>query len=88
MLEFEKTTALVTTGIYRYIRHPMYSSLLFLAWGVFFKSPSWADGLIVAVATLALLATARTEEAEDLRFFGEAYREYTRRSKRFIPFIF
>jgi len=88
MLEFEKTTALVTTGIYRTIRHPMYSSLLFLAWGVFFKSPSWVDGLIVVVATLALVATARTEEAEDLHYFGEAYRDYMRRSKRFIPFIF
>ena len=88
MLDFEKTTALVTDGIYRYIRHPMYSSLLFLAWGVFFKSPSWVDGLIVMVATLALVATARTEEAEDVRFFGEAYQDYMRRSKRFIPFIF
>ncbi|MBN2146607.1 MAG: isoprenylcysteine carboxylmethyltransferase family protein, partial [Anaerolineales bacterium] len=88
LLEFEKTTALVTDGIYRYIRHPMYSSLLFLAWGVFFKSPSWVDGLIVMVATLALVATARTEEAEDVRFFGETYQDYMRRSKRFIPFIF
>jgi protein-S-isoprenylcysteine O-methyltransferase Ste14 len=88
MLEFEKTTNLVTTGIYQYIRHPMYSSLLFLAWGIFFKSPSWVDGIIVFVATAALWATARTEEAEDVRFFGEAYREYMRRSKRFVPFIF
>jgi protein-S-isoprenylcysteine O-methyltransferase Ste14 len=37
----EKTTSLVTTGIYGYIRHPLYSSLLFLTWGVFFKRPSW-----------------------------------------------
>jgi protein-S-isoprenylcysteine O-methyltransferase Ste14 len=88
LLEFEKTTRLVTEGIYRYIRHPMYSSLLFLAWGGFFKSPSWVDGLIVSVATLALLATAHTEEAEDLRYFGEAYEEYMRRSKRFIPYIY
>ena len=88
LLEFEKTTALVTTGIYHYIRHPMYSSLLFLAWGVFFKSPSWVDGLIVTVTTLALLATARTEEVEDVRFFGEDYREYMQRSKRFVPYIF
>ena len=66
----------------------MYSSLLFLAWGVFFKSPSWVDGLIVTVTTLALLATARTEEVEDVRFFGEDYREYMQRSKRFVPYIF
>jgi protein-S-isoprenylcysteine O-methyltransferase Ste14 len=87
LLEFEKTTRLVTHGLYRYIRHPMYSSLLFLAWGVFF-SPSPLDALIALAATLALLATARTEEAENLRFFGPAYREYMGRTRRFIPFIY
>ena len=39
LLGFEKTTALVTAGIYRYIRHPLYSSLVFLAWGIFFQAP-------------------------------------------------
>jgi protein-S-isoprenylcysteine O-methyltransferase Ste14 len=47
LVAFEKTTTLVTTGAYRYIRHPLYSSLLFLAWGVFFKAPSWLGGLLV-----------------------------------------
>ena len=37
---FEKTSKLVTVGLYRYICHPLYSSLFFLGWGVFFKSPS------------------------------------------------
>jgi hypothetical protein len=41
LLYFEKTTQLVTTGVFKYIRHPLYSSLLLLAWGVFFKHPSW-----------------------------------------------
>ena len=38
LLAFEKTTTLVNTGIYHYIRHPLYSSLLLLAWGIFSKS--------------------------------------------------
>lgn len=88
MVAFEKTTALVTTGVYRYIRHPLYSSLLFLAWGIFFKTPSWLGGLLALAATLFLVATARIEEAENLRFFGETYREYTKRTKMFIPFLF
>ncbi len=37
LLAFEKTTTLVTTGIYGTIRHPLYSSLLLLAWGIFLK---------------------------------------------------
>jgi len=88
MVAFEKTTALVTTGVYRYIRHPLYSSLLFLAWGIFFKAPSWLGGALAVAATLFLLATARVEEAEDIRFFGEEYRAYIRHSKMFVPFLF
>jgi protein-S-isoprenylcysteine O-methyltransferase Ste14 len=88
MLEFEKTTALVTAGAYRYIRHPLYSSLLFLAWGIFFKSPSWLGGILTLAATLFLVATARAEEAEDVRFFGPAYQEYIKQTRMFIPFLF
>ena len=49
LFAFEKTTSLVTTGIYRYIRHPLYSSLLFLAWGIFFKFPSLMGFALAAV---------------------------------------
>jgi protein-S-isoprenylcysteine O-methyltransferase Ste14 len=85
---FEKTTNLVTVGVYRYIRHPMYSSLLFLAWGIFFKAPSWVGGLLALASTLFLVTAARIEEAENMGFFGEGYREYMRRTKMFIPFLF
>ena len=40
LMAFERTTKLVTSGIYKYIRHPLYSSLLLLAWGAFFKAPT------------------------------------------------
>ena len=87
LLAFEKTTVLVTDGIYRYIRHPLYSSLLFLNWGIFFKDPSLL-GLSIAIAsTMFLVLTARAEEKEDIDYFGEAYREYMSRSKRFVPYI-
>lgn len=87
MLEFEKTTALVTTGIYSYIRHPMYGSLVFLCWGFFFKQPSLAGGALALIACGLLAATARVEEAENIRYFGEKYREYMKRTKMFVPFI-
>jgi protein-S-isoprenylcysteine O-methyltransferase Ste14 len=88
LIGMEKTTRLVTGGIYHYIRHPMYSSLFFLGWGIFFKDPSW-PGLVLAAAVSVFLAmTARVEEAEDIAFFGEAYREYMRRTKMFVPFVF
>lgn len=88
MPEAEKTTTIATAGVYRYIRHPLYSSLLFLAWGVACKSPVWLNMLLALIATLFLLATARAEEAEDIRFFGPAYQEYMKRTGMFIPFLF
>jgi protein-S-isoprenylcysteine O-methyltransferase Ste14 len=88
MLDFEKTTSLVAAGAYRFIRHPLYSSLLFLTWGVFFKDPSWPGGILAVVATSFLVVTAKIEEAEDIRFFGPAYQAYMKQTKMFIPFVF
>lgn len=87
MLAFEKTTALVTTGIYRFIRHPMYSSLLLFCWGIFFKQPSVTGSMLAVSASIFLIATARVEEKENINYFREAYRDYMKRSKMFIPFI-
>ena len=84
----EKTSKLVTIGLYHYIRHPLYSSLLFLGWGMFFKSPSWPDAGLALLCTLFLIATARMEERENIGYFGEEYREYMKRSKMFVPFVF
>jgi protein-S-isoprenylcysteine O-methyltransferase Ste14 len=88
LLAFEKTTTLVTTGIYRYIRHPLYSSLLFLAWGIFFKVPTWPGALLTLAVTLFLFATARADEGECIRYFGPAYETYMKQTKRFVPFLF
>lgn len=88
LLPFETTTALVTTGIYARIRHPLYASLLLLAWGTFLKSPSWAGGLLAAASTMFLLATARLDEAECIRFFGDDYLRYMQRTRMFIPYVF
>lgn len=88
LIGLEKTTALVTSGLYKYIRHPMYSSLLFLAWGAFFKSPSWLGSGLAIVVTLFLKAAAKAEELENLRYFGPIYREYMKKTKSFIPFVY
>ena len=85
---FEKTTELVTAGIYAYIRHPLYSSLFLLTWGICFKVLSPASTAVALVATTFLVATARADEAECIRFFGDEYQEYMQKTKRFIPFLF
>jgi protein-S-isoprenylcysteine O-methyltransferase Ste14 len=87
-LGVEKTTRLVKVGAYRYLRHPLYASLLCAAWGAFLKHPSLLGAGLGAIATLALYLTARVEEAENLEHFGAEYAEYMEETRMFIPFIF
>jgi len=88
LLALEKTSKLVTVGLYHYIRHPLYSSLLFLGWGMFFKSPSWLDAGLAILCTFFLTATARVEEGENVKYFGDEYAEYMKGTKKFVPFVF
>lgn len=83
----ENTSELVSVGLFKYIRHPLYSSLLFLAWGAFLKDVSFASGVLVLAATLFLFATAKVEEDEDLRKFGARYAAYMKKTTRFVPFL-
>jgi len=84
----ESTTMLVIAGAYKYIRHPLYSSLQFLAWGVFCKAPSIPGGILAAVATAFLVTTARIEESENVHKFGVEYAAYMKTTRMFIPFLF
>lgn len=86
-LAFENTVHVVKVGLYRSIRHPMYSSLLFLAWGAFFKHITPLNiALILSVSGL-LIAVAKVEERENVTFFGAAYESYMQRTKMFIPWL-
>lgn len=83
----EDTTDLVQRGAYRYIRHPLYASLLLLAWGAFLKDASIPGVLLALAATAFLFITAKVEESENLGRFGASYADYIRRTKRFVPFV-
>ncbi len=85
---FENTTLLVTDGIYKYIRHPMYSALLLLAWGAYFKHFSLFAIVAVVSATLFLFLTAKIEERENTQFFGACYTSYIKKTKMFIPYLY
>ncbi len=84
----EDTTVLVKRGAYKYIRHPLYNSLLLFAWGVFFKDVSFPSMAIVLLASAFLVASAKVEEAENLIKFGDEYKAYLKTTKMFIPFLF
>ena len=76
---------LVTTGPYRWVRHPMYSAALTL---IVAASLLTANALMAigGLAMFALLAArSRTEERRLVEKFGDAYRAYQGRTGRFVP---
>lgn len=85
---FENTARLVDTEIFAYIRHPMYSSLLLFTWGAWLKHPNWVGLASALIASAALWAAAKSEERENIMFFGDSYRSYIGRTRNFIPFVF
>lgn len=86
--DFENTTKLVVVGLYRFIRHPLYASLLFFGFGVYFKQMTITTTTLAVVNFIALIATAKKEEREMLEKFGKEYIDYMKNTKMFIPFTF
>jgi protein-S-isoprenylcysteine O-methyltransferase Ste14 len=86
--KFENTTKLVDKGIYRYIRHPLYLSLILLGWGAYLKNLTVFTSVLFLINLVALLLTAKSEEKEMIGSFGEEYILYMRKTKIFVPFIF
>ena len=84
----ERTTVLVKSGIYKYIRHPLYCSLFLLGTGVMLKDLGLIQLIFGSVNLLAVYFTARIEEKEMTSKFGTQYKEYMNETKMFIPYIF
>jgi protein-S-isoprenylcysteine O-methyltransferase Ste14 len=87
LYQFEKTSELIDTGIFKFIRHPLYSSLLFLTWGICLKNVTGFLIIISLLSSIALLTTALRDEKECIAYFGDKYIDYMKRTKMFIPFI-
>jgi len=76
---------LVTSGPYRFVRHPIYTGIVFMFIGTSLVHP------IAAIPSAAFIAyfvySARREERDMERQFPDAYPDYKRRSKMLIPFL-
>ena len=84
----ERTTKIVSTGLYGYIRHPLYLSLILLGFGAMAKDPGYPQIILAVINFIALYLTCRAEEGEMINKFGDEYREYMKRTKMFVPFVF
>ena len=84
---FENTSVLVKSGLYRYIRHPLYLSIFLLGTGVMLKSTGMIQCILGIINLIAIYLTSRIEEKEMIAKFSDEYRDYMNGSKMFIPFI-
>jgi len=84
----ENATRLISKGIYRYLRHPMYGSLIFLSLGVFLKHPDLRSSILTTFCLVAFYITALVEEGEMIEKFGSDYEQYRKSTGMFIPKIF
>jgi protein-S-isoprenylcysteine O-methyltransferase Ste14 len=80
-----KQHQLVTTGPYRWVRHPLYTvgSSLFIAFGM--MADNWFIAALGLLAFVAMAARTPKEEANLIEKFGDEYRDYMKRTGRFLP---
>ena len=85
-LELSEGHQLISNGVYRSIRHPMYASIWLWAFAQGMLLQNWLAGwpVLPAFALMYFLRTPR-EEKLMIEQFGDQYREYMRKTGRLIP---
>ncbi|HMO32980.1 MAG TPA: NnrU family protein [Lacibacter sp.] len=87
-LEREDYSALVTGGIHRLIRHPLYTGTALLLLGWCLQDPLLKNFLLLALTLLYIGVGSRLEEHKLLQLYGEAYRQYRQQVPAFLPHLF
>lgn len=78
--------ALVTAGPYRYMRHPIYTAFLLIFGSTLLISANWLIGLAwIGMTSLEVASRIDFEEHLMLEYFGEQYREYMKKTGRYLP---
>jgi protein-S-isoprenylcysteine O-methyltransferase Ste14 len=85
-LRLRPNHTLVTTGLYRWARHPMYSAYFLLFAGSFLLSANWIIGATgMGIIFTHMTVRVRREERILVGRFGEKYLDYARKTARFLP---
>ncbi len=88
-LEIRKEHKLVTEGLFRHVRHPMYSSFWLWAVAQALLLPNWLAGFagLISIAALYFRRVYREEQMMQQQF-GSEYVQYMQRTKRIVPWLF
>lgn len=81
-----KEQALITSGPYQFIRHPIYTAFILILGSTLFVSANWLIGLTWAGMTVLDIASRISfEESLMVEYFGDQYREYMKKTGRLLP---
>lgn len=81
----KKNSTLVTTGLYGWVRHPLYTAFLVEAVGISLLMANWFVAATAGSLLTLLVYRTRQEEDELIERFGDEYRTYMANTGRFIP---
>jgi protein-S-isoprenylcysteine O-methyltransferase Ste14 len=76
---------LVTGGLYRFCRNPIFLALLITICGYALLLPTWLSAALLIATFIGVQQQVRAEEAYLLAAYGDSYRHYARRVGRFLP---
>lgn len=77
----------VTSGPYRWVRHPSYTGALLTVLGILMCTTNWLSIACFVIALPGFAYRIRVEERALETALGEPYREYMQRTKRLVPFV-
>jgi protein-S-isoprenylcysteine O-methyltransferase Ste14 len=79
---------LIQSGPFAFVRHPMYFGWWAAMFGLLLLYPTWVVLLFLVSSVMAFFGRARREEVALAERFGEAWKEYKKRTRFLIPFIY
>ena len=79
---------IVDAGIYRWMRNPMYLGHIIFFAGLALALQSWIAAAVLAFHLVWFDLRARSDEKHLAQLFGDSYRDYCKRVKRWIPFVY
>ncbi len=88
-LQIRAGHTLISNGVYQYVRHPMYSSVLLWCIAQALLLPNWIAGLAGIISfSIAYATRIGKEEQMLLDQFGDEYEAYKQHTKRLVPYLF
>jgi protein-S-isoprenylcysteine O-methyltransferase Ste14 len=87
-LVIREDNQLITHGIYRYVRHPIYLGVIMVCFGMPLYASSLRGFLVMAVLVPIILGRITIEERLLEEEFGDEHRTYTKTTRKLIPFVY